>query len=107
AQCATVLITSEAIGSRHTGCEADVMENCPNSHDFAVVVDSLHTTNRFSEQPRTHRVIEQIRFGKSLRMLNHGRDKRTIRYADACDQSSLRRVPIDERLRWRNRLPLV
>jgi len=41
-----------------------------NSHDFAVVVDALYAPNRFSEQPRTHRVIEQIRFGKSLRMLN-------------------------------------
>src|SRR5262250_1615861 len=37
-------------------------------------------------------------------MLNHGRDERTIGYADACNQSSLRRVPIDERLRSRNRL---
>ena len=83
------------------------MEYRANSHDFAVVVDSLYAANRFSEQPRTHRVIEQIRFGESLRMLNHGRDKRTIGYADACNQSSLRRVPIDERLRWCNRLLLV
>src|SRR6476620_3568515 len=40
-------------------------------------------------------------------MLNHGRDERTIGYADACNQSSLRRVPIDERPRWSNHLLLV
>src|SRR5215467_8755357 len=37
-------------------------------------------------------------------MLNHGRDERTIGYTDACNQSSLRRVAIDERFRWRKRL---
>src|SRR5215813_13800564 len=37
-------------------------------------------------------------------MLNHRRDERTIGYTDTCDQSSLRRVAIDERFRWRNRL---
>src|SRR5215471_1436326 len=37
-------------------------------------------------------------------MLNHGRHERTIRYADTCDQSSLRGVAVDERFRWRNRL---
>src|SRR5262252_3042876 len=37
-------------------------------------------------------------------MLNHGRDERTIKYTDTCNQSSLRRAAIDERLRWRNRL---
>jgi hypothetical protein len=34
-------------------------------------------------------------------MLNHGRDERTVGYADACNQSSPRRVPIDKCLRWR------
>src|SRR5262249_33202982 len=36
--------------------------------------------------------------------LYHGRHERTIRYADTCNQSSLRRVAVDERFRWRNRL---
>src|SRR5437667_350415 len=63
--------------------------------------------NRFSEQPRTHRVIEQIRFGKLLRMLNHGSYERGIGYADAYNQSSLGCVPSDGRLRWRNCFLLV
>src|SRR5215471_11050338 len=54
----------------------------------SVVVDSLHAADRFSEQPGTHRVIEQIRFGESLRVLNHGGDEWTVGYADACNQSS-------------------
>src|SRR5215470_5664374 len=37
-------------------------------------------------------------------MLNHSGDERSIGYADTCNESSFRRVPIDERLRWRNRL---
>src|SRR5260370_14632280 len=40
-------------------------------------------------------------------MLNHGCDERTIGYADARDQSSLRRVSIDKCLRWGNSLLLV
>ena len=40
-------------------------------------------------------------------MLDHGGDERIIGYANACNQSSLRRDPIDERLRWRIRLLLV
>src|SRR5260370_29746829 len=89
------------------GWRPEVVEYRANGHDFLAVIDSLCAANRFSEQPRTHRVIEQIRFGESLRLLNHGRDKRTIGYADACNQSSLRRAPIDKRLRWCNRLLFV
>ena len=78
-----------------------------NCHDFAVIVDSLQAADRFSEEPRAHRVIEQIRLGEFLCMLNHSRDERSIRNADARDQSSLRRVPIDEHLCWLIRLLLV
>src|SRR5262249_32554631 len=40
-------------------------------------------------------------------MLNHGGDERSVGSVVACNRSSLRRVPIDERVRWRNRLLLV
>ena len=45
------------------------MEYRANSDDFVVVVDSLYAANRLCEQPRTHRVIEQIRLGEPLRIL--------------------------------------
>src|SRR5215470_10589734 len=58
-QCGVGAIHFEAIGPRHTGSQTDVVEYRANSHDFTVVVNSLNTANRFSEQPRTHRVIEE------------------------------------------------
>ena len=87
-------------------CDREIVAIGTILHDIGLTAH-VSGANRFSEQPRTHRVIEQIRFGESLRILNHGRDERTIGYGYACNQSSLRRVPIDKRLRWCNRLLFV
>ena len=83
------------------------MEYRANGHDLVVVVDSFYAANRFCEQPRTHRVIEQIRLGKPLRILDHRCDKRIVYHADACNQSCPWRVVIGGRLRGRIRRLIV
>src|SRR5262245_14681381 len=85
----------EAVGPRHTGGEADVVEYRADGHDLAVVGDSLPAANRFREQPRTHRVIEQVRLRDPLRILDHRCDERRVGHIDPCNQSCRRRVVID------------
>ena len=54
------------------------MEYRANRNDLVVVVDTLCAANRFCKQPRTHRVIEQVRLGEPLRILDHRRDERRV-----------------------------
>src|SRR5215467_3442750 len=63
------------------------MKDGADGEHFGVVVDTFQMSNLHCEQPRSHRVIEEIRFGKLSRIFQRLGDKRRIGHADACYQT--------------------
>src|ERR1041385_2672249 len=64
------------------------MKDGADGDDLGVVVDTFQMSNLHCEQPRSHRVIEKIRLGELSRVFQRLGDKRRVRDADACYQTS-------------------
>ena len=56
-----------------------------NRYNLVVELEAFQVADRFCEEPRTHRVIEQKRFGESLCVSDHRCDKRIVGHVDACN----------------------
>jgi hypothetical protein len=65
------------------------VEDRAKRDDLSVVINAFWAANQLCEQPRAHGVIEQIRLGEPLRVLDRRHDERTVGYADASNQPSL------------------
>src|SRR5262245_53147779 len=63
------------------------MKDCADGDHLGIVVDAFQMSNLRCEQPRSYRVIEEIRLGELLRIFQRLGDERRIRYADACYQT--------------------
>src|SRR6266849_271615 len=63
------------------------MKDGADGDHLGVVVDTSQMSNLHCEQPRSHRVIEEMRLGELSRIFQRLGDKRRIRHADACYQT--------------------
>src|SRR5690348_3178518 len=63
------------------------MKDRADGDHLGVVVDTSQMSNLHCEQPRSHRVIEEIWLGEFSRIFQRLGDKRRIRHAGACYQT--------------------
>src|SRR5258706_7645787 len=63
------------------------MKDGADGDHLGVVVDTFQMSNLDCEQPRSHRVIEEIRLGELLLIFQRLGDKRRNRHAYACYQT--------------------
>ena len=89
---ASAPFTSKRLGPVTAAVRPMSWEDRANRDDLSVVINAFCAANQLCEQPRAHGVIEQIRLGEPLRVLDRRRNERTVGYADASNQPSPCRV---------------